>query len=174
VLLRRHGKARSKTAGDVVRFHTARKLTLLAHVPDAYRPGRLVAGGSRYRAPSCRREVPNSEIVKGYEFEKGRYAVLSEEDFDKVPPESTRVIDLVQFADDSAIVPIHVEGLRLAGRDDAFLAIVCPGHELVRVHPHDLGRRGNVPPPCWHETPGCSAAARTCPRAHPRHPATSW
>jgi DNA end-binding protein Ku len=59
--------------------------------------------------PHCNREVPNSEIVKGYEFEKGRYVVLSEEDFDKVRPESTRVIDLVQFADDSAIDPIYVE-----------------------------------------------------------------
>src|SRR5919107_266048 len=34
--------------------------------------------------PHCNREVPNSEIVKGYEFEKGRYVILSEEDFDKV------------------------------------------------------------------------------------------
>ena len=41
------------------------------------------------------REVPNSEIVKGYEFEKGRYVVLSEEEFAKVRPESTRVSDLV-------------------------------------------------------------------------------
>jgi DNA end-binding protein Ku len=35
--------------------------------------------------------------------------VLSEEDFDKVRPESTRVIDLVQFADDSAIDPMYVD-----------------------------------------------------------------
>jgi DNA end-binding protein Ku len=59
--------------------------------------------------PHCDREVPNSEIVKGYEFEKGRYVVLSEDDFDKVRPESTRVIDLVQFADESAIDPIYVD-----------------------------------------------------------------
>lgn len=57
----------------------------------------------------CNREVPNSEIVKGYEFEKGRYVVLSEDDVDKVRPASTRVIDLVQFADDSAIDPIYVD-----------------------------------------------------------------
>jgi DNA end-binding protein Ku len=57
----------------------------------------------------CNREVPNSEIVKGYEFEKGRYVVLSEDDFDKVRPASTRVIDLVQFADDSAIDPIYID-----------------------------------------------------------------
>ena len=57
----------------------------------------------------CNREVPTSEIVKGYEFEKGRFVVLSEEDFDKVRPESTRVIDLVQFADASEIDPIYVD-----------------------------------------------------------------
>jgi DNA end-binding protein Ku len=57
----------------------------------------------------CNREVPNSEIVKGYEFEKGRYVVVAEDDFDKVRPESTRVIDLVQFADESSIDPIYVD-----------------------------------------------------------------
>ena len=59
--------------------------------------------------PQCNREVPGSEIVKGYEFEKGRYVVLTEEDFDKVRPASTRVIELVQFADDSAIDPMYVD-----------------------------------------------------------------
>jgi DNA end-binding protein Ku len=59
--------------------------------------------------PQCNREVPNSEIVKGYEFEKGRYVVLTEEDFDKVRPTSTRVIELVQFTDDSAIDPMYVD-----------------------------------------------------------------
>jgi DNA end-binding protein Ku len=59
--------------------------------------------------PHCNREVPSSEVVKGYEFEKGRYVVLDEEDFDKVRPESTRVIDLVQFADESAIDPMYVD-----------------------------------------------------------------
>jgi len=59
--------------------------------------------------PHCNREVPNTEIVKGYEFEKGRYVVMSEEDFDKVRPESTRVIDLAQFADDTAIDPMYVD-----------------------------------------------------------------
>jgi DNA end-binding protein Ku len=53
--------------------------------------------------------VPMSEIAKGYEFEKGRYVVMSEDDVAKVRPESTRVIDLVQFTDASAIDPIYVE-----------------------------------------------------------------
>src|SRR5437773_12238929 len=59
--------------------------------------------------PHCDREVPSSEIVKGYEFEKGRYVIMSEEDLDKVRPESTRVIDLVQFADASSIDPMFVD-----------------------------------------------------------------
>ena len=59
--------------------------------------------------PTHEREVPISEISKGYEFEKGRYVVMTEDDMAKVRPESTRVIDLVQFTDASAIDPIYVE-----------------------------------------------------------------
>ena len=59
--------------------------------------------------PNCEREVPNSEIVKGYEFEKGRYVVMQDEDMQKVRPESTRVIDLVQFTEAASIDPIYVE-----------------------------------------------------------------
>jgi DNA end-binding protein Ku len=59
--------------------------------------------------PKCEREVPMSEIAKGYEFEKGRYVIVTEDDISKVRPESTRVIDLVQFADIAAIDPVYVE-----------------------------------------------------------------
>jgi DNA end-binding protein Ku len=59
--------------------------------------------------PHHEREVTNSEIVKGYEFEKGRYVVLTEEDIAKVRPESTRVINLVQFADAESLDPIYFE-----------------------------------------------------------------
>jgi DNA end-binding protein Ku len=59
--------------------------------------------------PNCEREVPMSEIAKGYEFEKGRYVVMSEDDISKVRPESTRVIDLVQFTEAAAIDPIYIE-----------------------------------------------------------------
>src|SRR6201988_31740 len=59
--------------------------------------------------PHCEREVPNNELVKGYEFEKGRYVVVSEEDIQKVRVESTRVINLVQFANDTEIDPIYVD-----------------------------------------------------------------
>ena len=59
--------------------------------------------------PKCEVEVPLSDVVKGYEFEKGRYVVMDEEDLSKVRPESTRVIDLVQFTPVESIDPIFVE-----------------------------------------------------------------
>jgi DNA end-binding protein Ku len=59
--------------------------------------------------PHCQREVPNTDIVKGFEFEKGRFVVVGEEDVEKVRVESTRVIDLEKFTDDVAIDPIYLE-----------------------------------------------------------------
>ena len=59
--------------------------------------------------PHCEREVSNTELAKGYELEKGRSVVVSEEDIQKVRVESTRVIDLQQFTDDTSIDPIYVD-----------------------------------------------------------------
>jgi DNA end-binding protein Ku len=59
--------------------------------------------------PTCEREVAYNELVKGYEFEKGRYVVVSGEEIDAVRPESTRIIDLAQFADESALDLMYVD-----------------------------------------------------------------
>jgi len=59
--------------------------------------------------PSCQRDVPNTDIVKGFEFEKGHYVVVDEEDIQKVRVESTRVINLEKFTDDTSIDPIYLE-----------------------------------------------------------------
>jgi len=59
--------------------------------------------------PTHDREVPKTEIVKGFEFEKGRYVVIDEEDFEKVRVDSTRVINLEKFTDADAIDDIYLE-----------------------------------------------------------------
>jgi DNA end-binding protein Ku len=51
-------------------------------------------------------EVPFEHIVRGYEYEKDRYVVLTEEDLDAVPVESSRTIDIRQFVHLSEIDPI--------------------------------------------------------------------
>jgi len=51
-------------------------------------------------------EVAFEHIVKGYEIEKDRYVVLTDEDFDAVPVESSRAIDIQQFVELEEIDPI--------------------------------------------------------------------
>ena len=58
---------------------------------------------------SCEREVDKTEVVKGYEFERGRYVVLDEDDLAKARTESTRIINLERFADMDSIDPIYVD-----------------------------------------------------------------
>ena len=59
--------------------------------------------------PHCQREVSTTDIVKGYEFEKGRWVVVGEDDIEKVRVDSTRVINLEKFTEETAIDPIYLE-----------------------------------------------------------------
>jgi DNA end-binding protein Ku len=51
-------------------------------------------------------EVEYDHIVKGYEVEKDRYVILTDEDLDAVPVESSRAIDIQQFVDLDEIDPM--------------------------------------------------------------------
>jgi DNA end-binding protein Ku len=60
----------------------------------------------------CQREgktVPWAEIVKGYEFEKGEYAVLTKEDFKRAALEKTDTIDVLSFVPAGAIDPRYFD-----------------------------------------------------------------
>lgn len=43
------------------------------------------------------REVPWDQIVKGYEYEKGKYVILKDEDFARVDVEATQTVDIIHF-----------------------------------------------------------------------------
>jgi DNA end-binding protein Ku len=51
-------------------------------------------------------EVEFDHIVKGYEVEKDRYVIVTDEDLDAVPVESSRAIDIQQFVDLDEIDPM--------------------------------------------------------------------
>ena len=53
----------------------------------------------RYKkvAEADMKEVPADQIVKGFEYERGQYVVLKDEDFEKVRIESTHSIDITDF-----------------------------------------------------------------------------
>jgi DNA end-binding protein Ku len=55
------------------------------------------------------REVDWDDIVKGYEYEKGKYVVFTQEELEQIAPESARVIDVVQFVDSAEVDPIFFE-----------------------------------------------------------------
>ena len=55
----------------------------------------------------CGEIVAYEHIVKGYEYEKDKYVVLTEEELDSVPVESSRAIDILQFVDAEEIDPIY-------------------------------------------------------------------
>ena len=52
------------------------------------------------------KEVPWDQIVKGYEYEKGKYVVLKDEDFDRVDLEATQMVDIQDFVDQEEIDPM--------------------------------------------------------------------
>src|SRR6184192_4659077 len=53
------------------------------------------------------KEVPWDQIVKGYEYEKGKYVVLQDEDFQRVDIEATQTVDIQDFVDLDDIDPIY-------------------------------------------------------------------
>ena len=52
------------------------------------------------------KEVPWEQIVKGYEYEKGKFVVLKEEDFARVDVEATQTVDIMNFVDIDEVDPL--------------------------------------------------------------------
>lgn len=52
------------------------------------------------------KEVPWEQIVKGYEYEKGKFVVLKDDDFKRVDLEATQTIDIVDFVEVAEINPV--------------------------------------------------------------------
>src|SRR5271170_8518878 len=53
------------------------------------------------------KEVPWDEIVKGYEYEKGKFIVLQEEDFARVDIEATQTVDITDFVALGQVDPMY-------------------------------------------------------------------
>jgi DNA end-binding protein Ku len=61
----------------------------------------------RYKkvAEADQKEVPADQIVKGFEYEKGKWVTLREEDFEKVQIESTHSVEITDFVEQAQINP---------------------------------------------------------------------
>lgn len=83
-------------------------------------------------------EVPNEDIVKGYELEKGQYIEVTKEELEELALESTRTIEIDEFVDKSDIDPrylIRPYYLRPDGKvgHDAFAVIRETIREMNKV-----------------------------------------
>jgi DNA end-binding protein Ku len=52
------------------------------------------------------KEVPWDQLVKGYEYEKGKFVVLKEEDFARVDVEATKTVDIINFVNIDDVDPL--------------------------------------------------------------------
>lgn len=59
--------------------------------------------------PTCQRQVERSEIVKGYEYEKDQYVLFTEEELDKIEPESARTMEILEFVKLDEIDPLYFD-----------------------------------------------------------------
>jgi len=55
------------------------------------------------------KEVPWDQIVKGYEYEKGKFIVLKDEDFKRADIEATQSVDILDFVELEEIDPIFFD-----------------------------------------------------------------
>jgi DNA end-binding protein Ku len=69
--------------------------------------------------PTDEEVVDNDEIVKGYEFAKGQYVILDEEDFDQLPLASKHTVEVSAFVKMEQIDPIYFEKSYYMEADEA-------------------------------------------------------
>src|SRR5438128_11747694 len=76
-------------------------------------------------------------MVKGYEYAKGQYVILRDEDFEKIPLEATKALEVAGFVDATEISPLYRERNYYLGPEE----IILKPFEVLR---QALTRTGKV------------------------------
>ena len=79
--------------------------------------------------------VEAEDIVKGYEVEKGKYVLLTDEEIDDVKLEAKRTIDLVQFVDEDEIDSLYFEKPYFVAPEEGDAAGLPDGTPPTRARP---------------------------------------
>jgi DNA end-binding protein Ku len=53
--------------------------------------------------------VPRNELVKGYEYEDGKYVVIDDEDIKKITPRTAKVMEIVEFVKENEVDEVYLE-----------------------------------------------------------------
>jgi len=82
-------------------------------------------------------EVEREQIVKGYEYEKDRYVVVEDADLKAIRLETTKIIELVSFADVGQLDPIFLESPYYVSPDGP---VAEEGFRILREAMRELNR----------------------------------
>lgn len=63
----------------------------------------------KYYSEKTERDLDADELVRGYEIDKGKYVVVTDEELERLAPEKTRDIDLMRFVKEESIPPLYFE-----------------------------------------------------------------
>jgi DNA end-binding protein Ku len=63
----------------------------------------------KYYAEKTGKDLDVDEVVRGYEIDKEKYVIVTDEELDRLAPEKTRDIDLKQFVPADSIPPLYFE-----------------------------------------------------------------
>lgn len=69
--------------------------------------------------PTCNRMVERSEVEKGYEYEKDQYLLFTEEELERIEPESARIMEILEFCKLDEIDPLYFDASYYANPDPA-------------------------------------------------------
>ena len=63
----------------------------------------------RYFSQTTEKDLEDDEVIRGYEIDKGKYIPVTDEELERLAPESSRDIDLRRFVDLQSIPPLYFE-----------------------------------------------------------------
>lgn len=63
----------------------------------------------KYYSEKTERDLDADQMVRGYEIDRGKYVVVTDEELDRLAPEKSRDIDLKTFVPEESIPPVHFE-----------------------------------------------------------------
>ena len=69
--------------------------------------------------PTCERMVERSEIVKGYEYEKGQYVLVEDEEVKKIAPPSASTMEIQEFVSLADVDPLYLDASYYMVPEDA-------------------------------------------------------
>jgi len=59
--------------------------------------------------PACNKEVQPDDIVKGYEYEPGKFVILTEEDFESIETKGEKAVEIIDFVKLEEVDPIYFD-----------------------------------------------------------------